>query len=168
MSGAGALTETTMRQRRWKSAEMVRRYTTAESAGTALQWMGGERAVGVKKPAETPEGDGRIRGQGVENAVNPLVLDLNSRWPLDFLLAEAVLGLCFPLADLETTPTPKTPGRRAQGAMSSQRWAGCLIGAGNNNPRQETGETEKSNAHTGNDEDAAERWDPLPEGRREL
>ena len=39
MSGAGAPTETTMRQGRWKSAEMVRRYTRAETAGAALQWM---------------------------------------------------------------------------------------------------------------------------------
>ena len=41
MSGAGAPTETTMRQGRWKSAEMVRRYTRAETAGAALQWMDG-------------------------------------------------------------------------------------------------------------------------------
>ena len=41
MSGAGAPTETTMRQGRWKSAEMVRRYTRSESAGAALQWMDG-------------------------------------------------------------------------------------------------------------------------------
>ena len=41
MSGAGAPTETTMRQGRWKSADMVRRYTRAESAGAALQWMDG-------------------------------------------------------------------------------------------------------------------------------
>ena len=39
MSGAGAPTETTMRQGRWKSADMVRRYTRGESAGAALQWM---------------------------------------------------------------------------------------------------------------------------------
>ena len=41
MSGAGAPTETTMRQGRWKSAEMVRRYTRAETAGAAFQWMDG-------------------------------------------------------------------------------------------------------------------------------
>ena len=41
MSGAGAPTETTMRQGRWKSAEMVRKYTRGESAGAALQWMDG-------------------------------------------------------------------------------------------------------------------------------
>ena len=41
MSGAGAPTETTIRQGRWKSAEMVRRYTRAETAGAALQWMDG-------------------------------------------------------------------------------------------------------------------------------
>ena len=41
MSAAGAPTETTMRQGRWKSAEMVRRYTRAESAGAALRWMDG-------------------------------------------------------------------------------------------------------------------------------
>ena len=41
ISGAGAPTETTMRQGRWKSAEMVRRYTRAETAGAALRWMDG-------------------------------------------------------------------------------------------------------------------------------
>ena len=41
MSGAGTPTETTMRQGRWKSAEMVRRYTRAETAGASLQWMDG-------------------------------------------------------------------------------------------------------------------------------
>ena len=41
MSGAGALTETTMWQGRWKLADMVQRYTRAESAGAVLQWMDG-------------------------------------------------------------------------------------------------------------------------------
>ncbi len=47
MSGAGAPTETTMRQGRWKSAEMVRRYTRGESAGAALQWMDGGTETGL-------------------------------------------------------------------------------------------------------------------------
>ena len=47
MSGAGAPTETTMRQGRWKSAEMVRRYTRAETAGAALQWMDGGTKTGL-------------------------------------------------------------------------------------------------------------------------
>ena len=41
MSGAGTPTETTMRQGRWKSAETVRRYTRAKTAGASLQWMDG-------------------------------------------------------------------------------------------------------------------------------
>ena len=41
MSGAGAPTETTMRQGRWKSSVMVSRYTRAETAGAALRWMDG-------------------------------------------------------------------------------------------------------------------------------
>ena len=42
MSGAGAPTETTMRQGRWKSAESwSRRYTRGETAGAALRWMDG-------------------------------------------------------------------------------------------------------------------------------
>ena len=47
MSGAGAPTETTMRQGRWKSAEMVWRYTRAETAGAALQWMDGGTETGL-------------------------------------------------------------------------------------------------------------------------
>ena len=47
MSGAGAPTETTMRQGRWKSAEMVRRYTRAETAGAALRWMDGGAETGL-------------------------------------------------------------------------------------------------------------------------
>ena len=47
MSGAGAPTETTMRQGRWKSAEMVRRYTRSESAAAALQWMDGGTEAGA-------------------------------------------------------------------------------------------------------------------------
>ena len=47
MSGAGAPTETTMRQGRWKSAEMVRRYTRAETAGAALRWMDGGTETGL-------------------------------------------------------------------------------------------------------------------------
>ena len=47
MSGAGAPTETTMRQGRWKSADMVRRYTRSESAGAALQWMDGGTEIGT-------------------------------------------------------------------------------------------------------------------------
>ena len=47
MSGAGAPTETTMRQGRWKSSEMVRRYTRAETAGAALQWMDGGTKTGL-------------------------------------------------------------------------------------------------------------------------
>ena len=43
MSGAGAPTEATMKQGRWKSAVMVSRYTRAEGAGAALQWMDGGR-----------------------------------------------------------------------------------------------------------------------------
>ena len=41
MSGAGAPTETTMRQGRWKSSGMVSRYTRKETAGAALRWMDG-------------------------------------------------------------------------------------------------------------------------------
>ena len=55
MSGAGAPTETTMRQGRWKSAEMVRRYTRAETAGAALQWMdGGESVRGAPRRMAVP------------------------------------------------------------------------------------------------------------------
>ena len=54
MSGAGAPTEITMRQGRWKSAEMVRRYTRGESAG--------------RRPAVDGRGDGNrtieLVGQG--------------------------------------------------------------------------------------------------------
>ena len=41
MSGAGAPTETTMRQGRWKTGAMVSRYTRKETAGAALRWMDG-------------------------------------------------------------------------------------------------------------------------------
>ena len=55
MSGAGAPTETTMRQGRWKSAEMVRRYTRAETARAALQWMdGGESVRGAPRRMAVP------------------------------------------------------------------------------------------------------------------
>ena len=47
MSGAGAPTETTMRQGRWMTAAMVSRYTRRETAGAALRWMDGGAEAGT-------------------------------------------------------------------------------------------------------------------------
>ena len=41
MSGAGAPTETTMRQGRWRTEAMVSRYIRKETVGAALRWMDG-------------------------------------------------------------------------------------------------------------------------------